>query len=219
MKTKLNGIVALALALAALGGSLSACVPLLATSGAAATMSVIDRRTVGAQIEDQSLQLRGTRQLKQVLPGDDTAYANVNAYNRRVLITGLAPSEAAKQRAGELAAALDNVRELHNELQVGTPAQMPGSAGDTGVTAAVKGQFLTNNIDVSTIKVVTEARVVYLMGLVTEREGRAAAQAASRASGVRKVVTLFDYMTEEQLAELQRRNSPPAEQNNSGAAR
>ncbi|MBN9426210.1 MAG: BON domain-containing protein [Burkholderiales bacterium] len=217
MKTKLNGIVALALALAALGASLSACVPLLATSGAAATMSVIDRRTMGAQIEDQSLQLRGTRLLKQVLPGDDNAYANVNAYNRRVLITGLAPSEAARQRAGELAATLENVRELNNELQVGTPAQTPSSAGDTGVTAAVKAQFLKSDVDVSTIKVVTEARIVYLMGMVTEREGRAAAQVASRASGVRKVVTLFDYITEEQLADLQRRNSPPAEQGSSTA--
>ncbi|MGE0808554.1 MAG: BON domain-containing protein, partial [Burkholderiaceae bacterium] len=189
MRTKLNGIVTLALALASLTGVLSGCVPLLATSGAAATMSVIDRRTVGTQIEDQSLQLRGTRLLKDVLPGGDTAYANVNAYNRRVLVTGLAPDEAAKRRAGQLAATLDNVREVHNELQVGTPSEVPSSAGDTGVTASVKAQFLKSDIDVSTIKVVTEARVVYLMGEVTEREGRAAAQAASRVSGVRKVVT------------------------------
>ena len=45
-----------------------------------------------------------------------------------------------------------------------------------------------------TIKVVTESGVVYLMGLVTQAEGKAAAEVASSSSGVTKVVTLFEII-------------------------
>jgi osmotically-inducible protein OsmY len=51
--------------------------------------------------------------------------------------------------------------------------------------------------------VVTENGVVYLMGLVTEREGPAYSTVASRVSGVRRVVTLFEYLTEEELAKIE----------------
>ena len=44
------------------------------------------------------------------------------------------------------------------------------------------------------IKVVTEAGVVYLMGLVSQAEAEAATNIARTTSGVTKVVTLFEYI-------------------------
>ena len=44
------------------------------------------------------------------------------------------------------------------------------------------------------MKVVTEAGVVYLMGLLTQAEAKAAAEVASSTSGVTKVVTLFEIV-------------------------
>jgi osmotically-inducible protein OsmY len=41
---------------------------------------------------------------------------------------------------------------------------------------------------------VTEVAVVYLMGLVTQEEADVAAQIASTTSGVKRVVTLFEYI-------------------------
>ena len=44
------------------------------------------------------------------------------------------------------------------------------------------------------VKVVTEANVVYLMGLVKRKEADDAAQIARTTGGVQKVVRLFDYV-------------------------
>jgi len=42
------------------------------------------------------------------------------------------------------------------------------------------------------VKVVTEAGVVYLLGVVTEQEANEAVELARTMSGVRKVVKIFD---------------------------
>jgi osmotically-inducible protein OsmY len=44
------------------------------------------------------------------------------------------------------------------------------------------------------VKVVTEAGVVYLMGLVTNPEGDAAVEIARTTSGVNRVVKVFEYV-------------------------
>ena len=50
------------------------------------------------------------------------------------------------------------------------------------------------NVPATKIKVVTEAGVVYLMGLVTQAEADTATEIARTTSGVTKVVTLFEYL-------------------------
>ncbi|HHU7958504.1 TPA: BON domain-containing protein, partial [Escherichia coli] len=46
----------------------------------------------------------------------------------------------------------------------------------------------------SNVKVTTENGEVFLMGLVTEREAKAAADIASRVSGVKRVTTAFTFI-------------------------
>lgn len=187
-----------------LAGGLSACVPLAATGFVAGAAVAIDRRTAGAQIEDQSIQIRGNQRIKEVLPGDDAAYAYVHSFNRRVLLVGLAPDEAAKERAGKLMATVPNVDRVYNEIHVGATGGF-GSAQDTATTAKVKAALVREEpLDSSAVRVVTEQGIVYLQGLVTENEEKVAAQAASKVSGVRKVVTLFERMSDEALAERRR---------------
>jgi osmotically-inducible protein OsmY len=43
------------------------------------------------------------------------------------------------------------------------------------------------------VKVVTEAAVVYLLGIVTEQEAADTVEIARTTSGVRKVVKMFEY--------------------------
>jgi osmotically-inducible protein OsmY len=61
------------------------------------------------------------------------------------------------------------------------------------------------DIQANAFKVVSESGVVYLMGVVTQREGDRAAQVASRVSGVQRVVTVFEYVSEDELARIERR--------------
>lgn len=191
-----------ALALAACA-TLPGCFPLAVTGAAVGTMAVIDRRSVGTQVDDQSIQLRGTQRLKEALPGSEQAYAYVTSFNRRVLLTGLAPDEKSRERAGEIAKGLPGITTVHNEINVRRGGPPPSAAVDTTTTARVKTALASEkNFDSSAIKVVTEQNVVYLMGLVTDRERRVAAEVARRVGGVERVVTLFDSITEAELAEL-----------------
>ena len=59
----------------------------------------------------------------------------------------------------------------------------------------VKTRFLdANRFQANHVKVVTEAAVVYLMGLVKRSEAEAATQLASTTRGVARVVRLFEYL-------------------------
>ena len=192
--------------------ALSACLPLAATGALIGASVSIDRRTVGTQIDDQSIQLRANQRIKEVLPGDDNGYAYVTSHNRRVLLTGLAPDARSKARAEQIAASVDNVRGVYNELNIGSPSLLSSSARDTLVTAKVRSAlFQDKSIEATAVRVVTELRTVYLMGLVTREEGAHIAKVASQIPGVDKVVTIFDFISEQDLQALQREREKAAE--------
>jgi osmotically-inducible protein OsmY len=79
------------------------------------------------------------------------------------------------------------------------------ASGDALITTRVKTSLVdSKDLQANAIKVVTERGVVYLMGLVTEREASRAAQIAAGVSGVVKVVKVFEPISEAQLAEINR---------------
>ncbi|HEU4440722.1 MAG TPA: BON domain-containing protein, partial [Burkholderiales bacterium] len=122
----------------------------------------------------------------------EQAHVNVTVFNRAVLLTGEAWDEATRDEIGRIAAAVPNVRTVTNEVQVSGLSSAGSRANDTTLTAKVRGRFLNvKEFSPLHIKVVTEAGVVYLLGLVTEAE--AATELARTTSGVRKVVKVFDY--------------------------
>jgi osmotically-inducible protein OsmY len=131
---------------------------------------------------------------------------SVTSYNRKILLTGQVPDATAKADAERAARQMNGVREVFNELEIGPRVSMTTIATDTTLTARVKTSFLEQKVlDSNAVKVVTENGVVYLMGLVTQREGPAYATVASRVTGVKRVVTLFEYIGEDELARLKAR--------------
>lgn len=182
----------------------SGCLPLVATGAAVGTLAALDRRTLGAQTEDQEIELRATNRMRDALkqPGG----VSVTSFNRKVLLTGQVASEDDKRAAEAAVAGLPNVRSIHNELQVLGRPSLATSAADTSITARVKTALLeAQDLHANVIKVITESGTVYLMGLVSRREAERAAQVASRVSGVQRVVTVFEYITEEEV----KRAAPP----------
>ncbi|ODS96904.1 MAG: hypothetical protein ABS56_11360 [Lautropia sp. SCN 69-89] len=174
------------------------CVPLVATGAAVGTLAALDRRTLGAQTEDQEIEVRAANRMRDALkqPGG----VSVTSFNRKVLLTGQVASEDDKRAAEAAVAALPNVRSIHNELQVLGRPSLATSAADTSITARVKAALLdAQDLHANVIKVVTESGTVYLMGLVSRREAERAAQVASRVAGVQRVVTVFEYITEEEV--------------------
>jgi osmotically-inducible protein OsmY len=190
--------------LVAAGFALSACAPLLVGAGATmGTLSALDRRTVGAQTEDELIELKGRNRLRESMRNSDGI--GVTSYNRKVLLTGQVLSAQDKTNAARVIASLDNVRSVDNELQVSGRVSMGVAASDTLITTRVKTALLdSNRVQANTIKVVTEASVVYLMGIVTAEEGSAAADIASRTSGVARVVTVFENISNDDLQRIKR---------------
>lgn len=167
------------------------------------TLSALDRRTVGAQTEDQLIELKGKNRLTESMRNADGI--GVTSYNRKVLLTGQVLSAEDKSNATKVIAGMTNVRSVDNELQVSGRVSMGVAASDTLITTRVKAALLdSNRVQANTIKVVTEASVVYLMGIVTAEEGRAAADIASRASGVARVVTVLETINNEELEKIKR---------------
>jgi osmotically-inducible protein OsmY len=176
-------------ALAALPG----CVPVAVVgAGAAGALSYEDRRTTGAQVDDEGIELRIGNRISERY--GDKVHVNATSFNRGVLLTGEVPDEKAKEEIGKLTGSVGNVRVVTNELAIGAPSSFSARASDSTITGKVKARFVdAAKFSAVHVKVVTEASVVFLLGIVTETEANLATEIARTTGGVRKVVRVFDY--------------------------
>ncbi|MDH5858005.1 BON domain-containing protein [Lampropedia aestuarii] len=191
---------------------LTACVPLVMGGTAVMTTNVaLDRRTAGAQVDDQAIQLKARNSLNQAL--SEQAHVSINSYNRRVLLTGEVPNEAERQKAAQLTKEVENVREVFNELVIAPASTYSERTQDTWVTSKVRTEILrTSDLPSKSMQVTTERGVVYLQGLVTPREAQLATDSVRSIGGVDKVVRIFEIISEEELQKsLQEREARTAE--------
>jgi osmotically-inducible protein OsmY len=202
MKTTSTQRFALALTLgAALVAGLSACVPLVV--GGAAVMGVgmvaTDRRSSGAQLDDQGIELRAAARVRDI--ANDQMYVSVTSYNRQVLLTGAVGNDADRRRVEETVQRVDNVRSVVNELTIGAPSTFQDRSNDLYLTGKIKASLLdAKDIFANSFKVVTERGVVYLMGIATRRETDRATEITRGVSGVVKVVRVVEVVSEAELA-------------------
>ena len=173
---------------------LSGCVPVIVAAGVGgATLVATDRRSVGAQADDEAIELKIANEIAARY--GETVHVNATSYSGIVLLTGEVPDQAAYASIGNIAASTDRVRSVHNDLAIGPLTPLSARSNDTFITSKVKARFVeANKFAANHVKVVTERGVVYLMGIVRHDEADAAAQIASTTSGVTRVVKLFEYM-------------------------
>ncbi len=189
-----------ALAAVVLGTTLSACAPLIIGGAAVGAFMAFDRRTSGAQLDDEGIELRGASRLREALGG---AHINLTSYNRQVLLTGEVPNEQAKQTAEQIISRVDNVKSVVNDLAVMANTSLTQRSNDTLLTGKVKASFVDDrNLHVNAFKVVTERGVVYLMGRVSQREADRATQLARTVNGVQRVVRIFEILSEQDVQRM-----------------
>jgi osmotically-inducible protein OsmY len=189
---------ALALAVAA---SLQACAPLVVGSMVGGAMVASDRRTSGIQLEDEAIELKAANRIRETMGG--RAHLNFTSYNRQVLITGEVANAQDRDYAARLVGEVENVRKVVNEAVVGPHSSLTERSTDALITAKVKAQMVdSKDIFANAYKIVTERGVVYLMGRVTQREADRATEVARQVSGVKKVVRIFEILTEAELNAL-----------------
>ena len=171
---------------------LQGCMEMALVGAGAAVIAFEDRRTTGAQIEDRGIELRTGNRVDDRY--GDRVHVNVTSYNRYMLLTGEVPDEATRAEIEKLARGVPNVLGVTNDLQVAGKSSMGSRSNDSYLTSKVKTRYLdSGKFNAIHVKVVTEAGVVYLLGLVTEKEAEDAVEIARTTGGVRKVVKMFEY--------------------------
>lgn len=182
-------LLAVALALPVLQG----CFPVVAGGVAAGALAIDDRRTLAIQAEDKTIFAKAETRVGERF--GDKVHVNVTSFNRRVLLTGEVPDDRIRAEVERVVGGVENVATIVNELQVSGPSSLTSRTNDAIITSKVKGNFVDDaQTSANAFKVVTEASVVYLMGLVTREEGERAAGVAARTSGVKQVVKVLDYV-------------------------
>ena len=182
-----------ALPLVVAAAILPGCGPVIVAGATQATLMAVDRRPTGAQVDDGAIEFKveseaGTRWGNEI-------HLNVTSYNANVLLTGEAQSAEVKSEIVRITRdSHDRVRNVYDEMVIGAVTDLGARSNDTYITSKVKARMIDSDTVKSIyVKVVTERRVVYLMGIASRQEGDAAAQVAAATEGVARVVKLFEY--------------------------
>ena len=207
-KSKLTKLIKLTV-LGAILASLAGC-EMLVVGGVVAGAAVVatDRRTSGAQLDDEGIELRASSRLQNWF--GEKGHFNVTSFNGRALITGEVGNIADKLSAGQIVSRVENVKIVVNELTIAPiTSSLNERSNDAYLTSLVKTAMLgAKDVPSHAFKVITERGVVYLLGRVTVREGQRGAEVASGVRGVIKVVRSFELID----SDINTQTQPPANQ-------
>jgi len=175
---------------------LSACVAVMV--GTAATVTAVDvihdRRTLGAYIDDNSIELNVRQYMWRNKEIRQQAHLSVTSMNGIVLLTGEALNPEVKNRVINYARGVEGVRQVIDETEIAGKTGLMSRTNDSWLTTKVKTTlYAKTGFDANRVKVVTERGTVYLMGVVTKAEASQAVEVVRHIDGVVRVVKVFEY--------------------------
>ena len=177
---------------------LGGCAAVVVTGAATGANAAHDRRTLGAYIDDEGIELKALLAITEDKELYSQVHVNVISVNGVVLLVGQAPTEALRMKIEELTRAIEKVRVVHNEITIAAPNSYMTRSSDSLITAKVKGSLFGikghEGFDPTRVKVVTENGIVYLMGILSQAEANAVTDRARQVGGVQKIVKLFEYL-------------------------
>jgi osmotically-inducible protein OsmY len=186
--------------------SVSACFPQMASGVVMTGFVAVDRRTSGAMLEDQAIEVKTSARIRDAL--GERVHVNVTSYNRKVLLTGEVPDAQDKERVAEIAKNIDNTSSVWNEVGVTSITTLTERTNDLIAAGRIKADLIdAKDLFSNAYKVVVERGNVYVMGRITAREAKRVASVISGVTGVKKVVLVHETITEDELANL---NAKPA---------
>lgn len=189
-------IIIASLALFALGGCVPAVFVAGTAAGAAAGAVIYDHRGAKTMVADRDMVFRIQNKFSQDRQLRNKANLSITSFNRIVLLLGQVPNANMRDQVEEIVRVNSNIKMLYNEITIEKPISKMTRANDTWITAKVKTVLATTSgLTSSTLKIVTENGVVYLMGMTTRAQAKLAADRTRTVSGVKKVVKLFEYLS------------------------
>ena len=197
--------------------ALQGCFTVVAAGVTQGVMVAVDRRSVGTQTEDESIEWKASARVSEKF--GDKVHVNFTSYNRKVLLSGEVPDEATRVEVDKLTSGVANVEGVYNELVVAPLTSFGNRSNDAYITSKVKSRSIdTGKFNPVHVKVVTEAGTVFLLGLVTQAEADSAVQVARTTAGVKKVVNLFEIITPAKAREIDKTQQAEEKKNDSAPA-
>jgi osmotically-inducible protein OsmY len=179
-------------------GLASCAAPLLMGGFVGGGMVATDRRSAGIQVEDEAIEQRSASAIRENF--GDKEHVNFTSYNRKLLITGEVSSERVRQQVEQLVSKVENVRSVENALAIGFASSYSERSSDVLLVAKVKAAMIdSEDVFANVFKVVAERGTIYLMGRVTDREAKRATEVVRSVNGVKRVVMVFEYLSESEL--------------------
>ena len=201
--------------------ALQGCFSVVAAGFTGGVLATMDRRSVGTQTEDESIEWKASARVSEQLGSRaDKAHINFTSYNRKVLLSGEVPSNEDKAEVERIVSGVTNVQGVYNELVVGAASSFSDRSNDSFVTSKVKSRSVdSGKFNPVHVKVVTEAGTVFLLGMVTQAEADSAINVARTTAGVKRVVNLLEIITPAKAREIDKvqstsANNQPAEVRN-----
>ncbi|MDN3653540.1 BON domain-containing protein [Thalassotalea ponticola] len=174
---------------------LQGCAAVVVAGVGAGAASVNDRRTIGAQVDDQNIEIKAHALIAQHSELHEMSKIQVVSVNGTVLVVGQAPNKAARDQLINIIKDIKGIRKLHNQIRVGNIADLGTRTTDTWITTKVKTELLASDqLDGTAIKVITEDSEVFLMGLVSAKEADKAVNIARNINGVSRVYKAFETL-------------------------
>ncbi len=187
-------------------GLASCAAPLMFGGVIGGAMVASDRRSTGIQLEDETIEQRSATAIRENFGTKE--HISITSYNRQVLITGEVSADTVRRQVESLIGRIENVRAVVNELVIGPASSMSDRTSDALLVAKVKASMVdTEDVFANVYKVVGERGTIYLMGRVTQREAKRATDVVRGVAGVKRVVRVFEYITEDELRALQPKRS------------
>jgi osmotically-inducible protein OsmY len=185
---KLASILMLA---ATIQGCAVATVVAITTGASMAT----DRRSVGNQIDDQSIEFSAHNELAKQKSLTDNTNLHIVSVNASVLIVGQAPNTYLRDLAVKTVTQVKGINQVHNQIRIGSTTSITTQTNDIWLTSKVKSAlFASDKINGKDIKVITENGEVFLLGLVTKEEANTAIDITRNISGVSRVFNAFEHI-------------------------
>ena len=195
---------------------LQGCFPAIAAGVAGGAMAAIDRRSLGTQAEDETIEWKASARISEKF--GDKVHLNFTSFNRKVLLTGEVSSAEIKAEVERQVSDIANVQGVYNEIALAAITSFSARSNDAYITSKVKGRFIdVGNFNPLRVKVVTEAGAVYLMGLLNQSEADSAVLVARTTAGVLKVVKVMEIISDAKARELDNESPNKAEQNDAKA--
>ena len=175
--------------------SLQGCITTaVVTTAAVAGKVATDPHSTGTQVDDEILEEKVAQNLNNDAQLKTETRINVVVYNGKVLLIGQAPNYTAAETAKNIAAGVDGVKEVVNEILTGEVIRASQVAIDSWITTTIKSKLLLNGeVKTTEVKVITENGEVFLIGKLSHTQADAATEVARNVRGVSKVVKVITY--------------------------